>query len=345
MGDLLVDLFTDSWVSAIWNLFGAAVPMLCAIIVLAFATRIAWACGIISFAPIAIAAICGYITANLVVAGLGLALALLCAALTGAWLGLTLAMLLGRLPAQAQSFATLAMAMMVGPVARLVPGWTGGNDGISIADLVPPTGTVPVLVNLALLAVVIVGCAAIDGSWFAIAARAMRQNRTLAIGMGIQTRAIHAIGFGLAGLFAGLGGTMLVLAGGSASPSSFPLSLGFLAVAAPLLGGAYHWSGPIIGSLIFALPTALQGAARPALLDIANAVAVIVLLVFLPRGLLDPRDSLRREARERRRQSRATSFVSPPPDDDRRRHSSRHGLQSGHASRLNAAIKRRTGGT
>jgi branched-chain amino acid transport system permease protein len=334
----MLDLFADTW-----GLFGPAVPTFCAILVLSFAARIAWSGGTISFAPIMIAAIGGYCAANLLVAGAGVALALLAAGLVGFWLGLLLAMLLGRLPAHAQSLATLAIAALIGPVSRIVPAWTGGADGIDISALLPPAGQTTALVSLALLAVIIVACSALDRSWFAIAARAVRQNHALAVGMGIQPRIVQTISFGLSGLLAGLGGAMLVLGAGIAAPATFPLSLGFLALAATLLGGAYHWAGPILGGLIFALPAALQGAVTPGLLDIANAVAVIVLLIFLPRGLLDPRDNLRREARERRRQSRATSYAPPPVEDGRRRSSSRRGLQSGHASRLNNAVKRRTG--
>ena len=337
------DLFADSWASVAWDLIAPAVPTFGAILILGFAVRIVWAGGIISFAPIAIAATGGYLAANLVVAGAGLGLAVLAGCIIGFWLGLLLAMLLGRLPAQAQTLATLAIAALIGPVSRLVPAWTGGADGISIAALVPPGGPSAVIVSLALVAVVVVAGAALDRSWFAIAARAVRHNGALATGMGIHPNSIQIIGCGLSGLLAGLAGAMMVLGAGIAAPATFQLSLGFLAVAAVLLGGAFHWAGPILGSLIFALPAALQGAVTPGLLDIANALAVIVLLIFLPRGLLDPRDSLRREARERRRQSRATGFT-PPADDDRRRSSSRHGLQSGHASRLNSAIKRRTGG-
>ena len=339
----MLDLIAPDWASGAWDLVGPALPRFCAILALSFAARIAWSVGIISFAPIAIAAIAGYCAANLLVAGAGVALALLAAGIIGFWLGLLAAMLLGRLPAHAQTLATLVMAVLIGPVSRVVPAWTGGADGIDISALSPPTGETTALVSLALLAVIIVACSALDRTWFAIAARALRHSHALASSMGIQPTSIRTIGFGLSGLLAGLGGALLVMGTGVASPGTFPLSLAFLAVAATLLGGAYHWAGPILGSLIFALPAAMQGAATPGLLDIANAVAVIVLLIFLPRGLLDPRDSLRRESRERRRQSLASSHAPPPVDAPRRRSSSRHGQQSDHASRLSSAIKRRTG--
>ncbi len=343
MQGLLVDLFDQSWATAAWDILGPAMPMLASIAVLAFAARIVWACGIISFAPIAIGAIGGYFAANLLVAGYGLALALLGAAAIGGWLGLLTAMLLGHLPAHAQSIATLAMAAAIAPLSRSLPGITGGSDGITIAAIIPMGGYLPALVSLAVLGAVVVAGATLDNSWFSIAARAMRRDPALAAGMGIQPRAIHTASFALSGLLSGLAGAMLVLSGGVASPATFPISLGFLALAAALVGGAFHWGGPLLGSLIFALPSALLGPGTHAIFDSANAVAVIVLLIFLPRGLLDPRDSLRRDAHERRHRRRVINLPPPAPDDSHRGGSSR-GLQSGHASRLTAAIKRRTGG-
>ncbi len=344
MQDLLVELFDESWASAAWDILGPAIPMLAAITVLAFAARITWAFGIISFAPIVIGAIGGYLAANLLVAGFGLVLSLLGAAVMGAWLGLVTAMLLGRLPAHAQSIATLAMAAAIAPLSRSLPGLSGGSDGITIAAIIPTGGNLPIFVNLALLGAVVVAGAALDNSWFAIAVRAVRRDQTLATSMGIQPRAIHAAGFALSGLLSGVAGAMLVLNSGVASPATFPISSGFLALAAVLVGGAYHWSGPLLGSLIFALPSAMLGQSTPAMLDLANAVAIIVLLIFLPRGLIDPRDNLRRDARERRHRRRVINLPPPTPDDSHRRRGSSRGLQSGHASRLTAAIKRRTGG-
>ena len=339
----MLALFTDSWAAAAWGIAAPVIPMVCAIATLAFAGRIGWSCGVISFAPIAIAAVGGIVVANLLLAGFGLALGLLAVMVVGFWLGLVVAMLLGRLSPHAQTFISLALAALVAPGARTLPGWTGGNDGISIAAIIPPGGGVAGLVCLALLGAIVLAASALERSWLAIAARAVRHGPALAAAMGVDPRFIRSISVGIAGLLAGLAGTMLVLGTGVAAPATFPLSLGFVALAAALAGGVFHWCGPLVGSLIFALPTALLGTDNSGTLDIAYAIVVVTLLIFLPRGLLDPRDSLRRDARERRQQRRATHFVAPPTSDDRQRQASRHGRQGGHASRLNAAIKRRTG--
>ena len=339
----MLSLFADSWAAAGWDIAAPVVPVVCAIVVLAIATRTVWSCGVISFAPIAIAAVGGMVAANILLAGYGLGLALAGAGIVGFWLGLMVAVLLGRLPAHAQTLISLALAALVAPVARTLPSWTGGIDGISVVAIIPPGGGLAGLVCLAVLGAIVLGASGLDRSWFAIAARAVRHGPALASAMGIEPRFIRSVGFGIAGLLAGLGGTMLVLGAGVAAPATFPLSFGFVALAAALAGGSLHWSGPLLGGVIFAMPIALLGTGNSATLDIATAVVVVMLLIFLPRGLLDPRDSLRREARERRQQRRVTHVVAPPTSDDRHRQGSRRGRQSGNASRLNAAIKRRTG--
>jgi len=66
----------------------------------------------------------------------------------------------------------------------------------------------------------------------------------------------------------------------------------------------------------------------------------VAVVIFLPRGLLDPRDSSRRAARARHRQRSVVPAMAPVDDRPRRRRSS-GGPQR---SRLDAAIKRRSGG-
>ncbi len=69
-------------------------------------------------------------------------------------------------------------------------------------------------------------------------------------------------------------------------------------IASVVLGGSYHWIGAIIGAAVFtALPVVMQ-AVLPAIQDVANGVALLLIMIFLPRGLIDPRAiRLRRAAR------------------------------------------------
>jgi branched-chain amino acid transport system permease protein len=77
-------------------------------------------------------------------------------------------------------------------------------------------------------------------------------------------------------------------------------------IASTVLGGSFHWLGPIIGALVFtALPTTVQ-AFVPQIEDVAKGVVLLLIMVFLPRGLIDPR------AMRLRRASKAVQKNNPP---------------------------------
>ena len=60
-------------------------------------------------------------------------------------------------------------------------------------------------------------------------------------------------------------------------------------IAAVVLGGSYHWAGAILGAFVFtALPVAMQ-ALVPAVQDVASGIALLLIMILLPRGLVDPR--------------------------------------------------------
>jgi branched-chain amino acid transport system permease protein len=60
-------------------------------------------------------------------------------------------------------------------------------------------------------------------------------------------------------------------------------------IAGVVLGGSYHWLGPVVGAFVFtALPVVME-ALVPDIQDIADGVALLLIMIFLPRGLIDPR--------------------------------------------------------
>ena len=66
---------------------------------------------------------------------------------------------------------------------------------------------------------------------------------------------------------------------------TFTLALNFLAFA--VLGGTVIWAGPIVGAVILtALPEILRGFGDYR--DIVNGAAILLAIVYLPRGLVDP---------------------------------------------------------
>lgn len=326
MIDALLDLYGSS---------ATALAVTAATALFAMAVRTLWSAGIPSLSGIGCGALGGYLGANLLLAGYAAPVALLAGGLAGFWLGLVLAMAVLRLPVSWQALMSLALIALIMPLARLLPGWTGGREGLAF-DVAYPVLWVFLTLALALLL-----AARLDRSWFARASGALRQDLDVAAGLGIQAPAIQALAYGFAGLLGGLGGVALVLAHGAVSPPLFSTSLALIAIAATLLGGVYHWLGPLLGTILIVLPSVLLQDEPSAIQNIAVAVVVVVLLIFLPRGLLDPRESSRRASRARHRQRAAVPAMAPIEDRTSRR---RRGSSGAHRSRLDAAIKRRTGG-
>ena len=111
-------------------------------------------------------------------------------------------------------------------------------------------------------------------------------------------RTIAAIGDGLE-IFEDDEGKGGVARSSSSSSNATAASAGLdQMIAAVVLGGSYHWIGAIIGAAVFtALPVIAQ-AIVPEFQDVANGVVLLLIMIFLPRGLVDPRAiRLRRGAR------------------------------------------------
>jgi branched-chain amino acid transport system permease protein len=163
------------------------------------------------------------------------------------------------------------------------PSLTGGVNGLSVPS--------PLSVGwLALtLLVVMAVFRALHHSWYGIATRVLREDPAMAAGLGIDVRATQFIAFGISGFTGGLGGVLLALMLQFVSPDTFYIHIAFTMIAGVVLGGSYHWLGPVVGAFVFtALPVVME-ALVPDIQDIADGVALLLIMIFLPRGLIDPR--------------------------------------------------------
>ncbi|MEI6096517.1 MAG: branched-chain amino acid ABC transporter permease, partial [Gammaproteobacteria bacterium] len=163
------------------------------------------------------------------------------------------------------------------------PQYTGATVGIPITRMI---STTQILIILAAVCLVF---GTLRKSRFGYALDAVREQPEVASALGINVLRVRRIAFVMSGFFGGLAGVMHGQLSHYLSPDSFSLDLAFIAIASAVLGGAYIWVGPIVGALIYsALPELL----RPFLgsyKNIANGVSLVLIMVFLQRGLIDPR--------------------------------------------------------
>jgi branched-chain amino acid transport system permease protein len=154
-----------------------------------------------------------------------------------------------------------------------------------------PSVTLYYYLFLALVVLSVVICHRIENSrigraW--IAAKAM----------GLNTRNLKLMAFGMGASFGGVSGAMFAAFQGFVSPESFSLMESVMIVAMVVLGGLGHLPGVILGAvLLAALPEALRYVAGPLqamtdgrldaaiLRQLLIALAMITIMLWRPRGL------------------------------------------------------------
>lgn len=240
--------------------------------------------GILSFATVAFAAVGGFLGVQLLnVLGLSLWLVLPASALGGCAASLLVSVVFLRLESHWLALASLALILITRILVLNAPALTGGVNGLGV-PLEAPLWLLALL--LALTAVVFWRLSA---SWYGVAARAVREDPAVASSLGIAPKRVQLVAFAISGAVGGLGGVLLAMVLQFVSPETYYINIAFTMIAAVVLGGSYYWVGAIVGALVFtALPVIMQ-AVVPQVQNIANGVALLLIMIVLPRGLVDPR--------------------------------------------------------
>lgn len=151
---------------------------------------------------------------------------------------------------------------------------------------------------LVLVVASVVICYRLQDSRIGRAWMAIREDEIAAKAMGINTRNMKLLAFGMGASFGGVAGSMFGAFQGFVSPESFSLMESVMIVAMVVLGGIGHIPGVILGAvLLSALPEVLRYVAGPLqsmtdgrldasiLRQLLIALAMIVIMLLRPRGL------------------------------------------------------------
>ncbi|MBV8037564.1 ABC transporter ATP-binding protein [Roseateles sp.] len=172
------------------------------------------------------------------------------------------------------------------------------GKSIQIGDFSLPSVTLYYYLFLALVVGSVIVCYRLEQSRIGRAWMAIREDEIAAKAMGINTRNMKLLAFGMGATFGGVSGAMFASFQGFVSPESFSLQESVMIVAMVVLGGIGHIPGVILGALMLAaLPEVLRYVAG----DIQNmtggridasilrqllvASAMIVIMLIRPRGL------------------------------------------------------------
>jgi branched-chain amino acid transport system permease protein len=172
------------------------------------------------------------------------------------------------------------------------------GKALEIGDLRIPSVTLYYWLFLGLVVASLVVCYRLETSRIGRAWMAIREDEIAAKAMGINTRNMKLLAFGMGATFGGVSGSMFAAFQSFVSPESFSLMESVMIVAMVVVGGIGHLPGVIVGALLLAvLPEALRYVAG----DIQNmtggridasilrqmliALAMIVIMLVRPRGL------------------------------------------------------------
>ena len=156
---------------------------------------------------------------------------------------------------------------------------------------------------LVLVVISVIICHRLELSRVGRAWMAIREDEIAAKAMGINTRNMKLLAFGMGATFGGVSGAMFAAFQGFISPESFSLMESVMIVAMVVLGGVGHLPGVILGAvLLSALPEVLRYVASPLqamtggrldasiLRQLLIALAMISVMLLRPRGLWPSRE-------------------------------------------------------
>jgi branched-chain amino acid transport system permease protein len=177
------------------------------------------------------------------------------------------------------------------------------SKGLAVGDFRIAPVTLYYWLFLALVVASVVICHRLELSRIGRAWMAIREDEVAAKAMGINTRNMKLLAFGMGATFGGVSGSMFAAFQGFVSPESFSLMESVMIVAMVVLGGMGHLPGVILGALLLAaLPEVLRYVAG----DVQNmtggridsailrqmliALAMIAIMLLRPRGLWPARE-------------------------------------------------------
>jgi branched-chain amino acid transport system permease protein len=177
----------------------------------------------------------------------------------------------------------------------------GGIDfgrGTTLFGLELPSVTLYYYFFLAFVIFGVVLCYRLERSRIGRAWMAIREDEVAAKAMGINTRNLKLLAFGMGATFGGVSGALFATFQTFISPESFSLQESVMIVAMVVLGGIGHIPGVIVGALLLAaLPEVLRYVAGPLhhltdgrldasiLRQLLVALAMIAVMLARPRGL------------------------------------------------------------
>lgn len=184
---------------------------------------------------------------------------------------------------------TLAVLFTLSPLLKRFPDQTGGSAGLSVTPPEPRFGLFDdqwiYLVCLVVVAALFWVGLQLVRSPYGLAMVAVREQELVARSVGIAASRLKLKIFALAGLYAGVAGSLYALAIGYVSPDSFGLHMGLAIFAGAFMGGISSVYGALLGAMFVQLVPQFASQVDASMTGVIYGAAVIVCGIFIPGGI------------------------------------------------------------
>ncbi|WNV11318.1 branched-chain amino acid ABC transporter permease [Tardiphaga sp. 709] len=214
----------------------------------------------------------------------------------GTVMGLISGALITRFRGLPQLVLSIAVGQLVAALANKLSWLTGGSDGLSGItpgkvfgifnfDMYSRTAF---LFSLGVLVIVFVLLQRFVRSPFGLMCRGIKDDdlRARMIGVSIYPRLVAM--YGVAGAVAGIGGALTAISTGVVGLDSVSFERSAEVLVMLVLGGAGHLWGALAGTIIFMIFEHIVAAANPFHWMTLVGLLLILIVVFAPRGLIEP---------------------------------------------------------
>ena len=214
------------------------------------------------------------------------------AAIAGGIAGLLIGLVALRLAGVYLALATFSLAVATPSFLKHYKAITGGYGGMSL-DPVQAPAWLPLdgqhwlyYVAWAVVGVAFLLSALLVRGQFGRALRALRDNPIAAVSFGVNPYFYKTLAFGWSAALAGIAGGFLAIPTAYVSPDTFTFALSITLLIGAVLGGISTFWGALVGGIVVEfLPLVAQqiNAAAP---SVVYGVALILVMMFLPDGIV-----------------------------------------------------------
>lgn len=198
-------------------------------------------------------------------------------------------------------FAIIIQTLMVSQFAGISGGWDGTSAPPLVPSSVPFAPFVQYYLILAILCAVLLGFRALLRGRTGLAFAAIRENETEARASGIDPIRYKLFAFAISAAVAGVAGALEVHQFGYVTPEIFGTEYSFWPIIYAISGGLGTLAGPIVGTIaVTVLWEGLRGLGLTYARFVIIGLLLILVVIFLPKGLVSLPEKLR-ERREKQR--------------------------------------------